>query len=372
MNTSIVEYTPENLELDQRVANVFIKSGMFSDTESLAQAVIKIMAGREVGLGPFASMRGVRIIKGQPTYSAGLIAEKIANSGRYAYRVESLTDEECQLGWFEVVDGKRERVGTSTFSMADAQRAGLAGKDVWRKYPQDLLFARALTAGARRYAPGAMGTVYTAEELDGPYVPPNTYDEQHALAEANVTERNFAPADKHHALTEAIYGTDEPDIVEGDHTSTWDPETGAFQPHVSVTDTEEKLAEAEADEAEAVDQADAAEAVGRMEPIDFFVEPDEPEPVDEPKPKTADELDRQLEQVTTDLFDAALAAENLTDFAKYAALWAGVKPQDIVNILKERKLDRNGLPYKRFRFNQSDVPEYLQYIDDDRKSADNG
>ena len=40
-------------------------------------------------------------------------------------------------------------------------------KDNWRKYPSDMLFARAISRGARRFAPGIFGgsPVYTPDEM---------------------------------------------------------------------------------------------------------------------------------------------------------------------------------------------------------------
>ncbi|NJO31398.1 MAG: recombinase RecT [Richelia sp. SL_2_1] len=45
--------------------------------------------------------------------------------------------------------------------------AGLLGKDNWKKWPSDMMFARALTRGARRYCPDVFGgPAYTKEELE--------------------------------------------------------------------------------------------------------------------------------------------------------------------------------------------------------------
>ena len=53
-------------------------------------------------------------------------------------------------------------------TMEDAKRAGLLGKTSWQRYPEDMLFARALSRGARRFCPDALGgAIYTPEELEG-------------------------------------------------------------------------------------------------------------------------------------------------------------------------------------------------------------
>jgi hypothetical protein len=51
--------------------------------------------------------------------------------------------------------------------MDDAGLAGLAGKDNWKKYPKNMLFARAISNGQKWFVPDAFNgaTVYTPDEL---------------------------------------------------------------------------------------------------------------------------------------------------------------------------------------------------------------
>jgi len=138
------------------------RSGYFSDAKSAAQAVVKVLAGQELGIGPIAAMTGINIIKGQVSVGANLLAATIKRDGRYNYRVIEHSAEVCEIVFFE---GKQE-IGRSRFTMEDAKAAQLAG-DNWRKYPRNMLFARALSNGFRWYCPDAAGgtPVYTPEEL---------------------------------------------------------------------------------------------------------------------------------------------------------------------------------------------------------------
>ena len=58
-------------------------SGYFGDVKSQAQAMVKVMAGAEIGLPPFASMSGIHIVNGKPTLGANLIATLVKNDPRY-------------------------------------------------------------------------------------------------------------------------------------------------------------------------------------------------------------------------------------------------------------------------------------------------
>lgn len=149
----------ETLNLGQLLA----RSGYFSDAREAAQAVVKILAGREIGLGPIAAMTGIYLVKGRVTLSANLMATAINRSGRYRYRVRRLDERGCELVFFEGA----EELGVSGFTDADAKRAGLLGQaGPWTQYPRNMYFARALSNGAKWYCPDIFGgPVYTPEEL---------------------------------------------------------------------------------------------------------------------------------------------------------------------------------------------------------------
>jgi len=142
------------------LGDILAKSGYFQDASEAAQAIVKVLAGRELGIGPVASMTGIHIIKGKPSLGANLIGAAIKRSGRYNYRINEITNERCALTFYE--DG--EEVGPSVFTKADAQAAGTQNMN---KFPRNMLFARAISNGARWYCPDIFGggPVYTPEEL---------------------------------------------------------------------------------------------------------------------------------------------------------------------------------------------------------------
>lgn len=141
------------------MAKLFAESGMFTDAKQASQAFVKIMAGQEIGIPPFAAMSGVHIIQGKPTIGAGLIASTIKGSGKYDYRVITQTDKACSIDFYQ---GK-DIIGNSTFTIDDAKKAGTKNID---KFPKNMLFARAISNGVKWYCPDVFsGPVYTPEEL---------------------------------------------------------------------------------------------------------------------------------------------------------------------------------------------------------------
>jgi len=164
---------PQDFESICNLAKILFDSGYYQDTKSAAQAVVKVLAGRELGFGPIASMTGVHVIEGKPSVGAHLMASLIKRSGKYDYKVLRLDREACELEFFEV-GGKRESVGRVSVTLKEFIDSGVAiGKDGrtkknWQSSPDDMLFARAVSKGYRRYCPDLNGgvVIYTPDELD--------------------------------------------------------------------------------------------------------------------------------------------------------------------------------------------------------------
>lgn len=159
MSKTLVVNDGLNLET---LGNILARSGFFADTRDAAQAIVKVLAGQELGFGPVASMTGVYIVKGKVALSANLMSAAVKRSGRYNYRVRTLTDTECLIEFTE----NGQAIGVSHFTMQDAAKAGLSSSENWKRYPRNMLFARALSNGVKWYCPDVTGgPVYTPDEM---------------------------------------------------------------------------------------------------------------------------------------------------------------------------------------------------------------
>jgi len=149
-----------NLDDAERAAQAMAASGYFQDAAKAAQAIVKILAGHEMGFGPFASMNGIHIIQGRPAVGANLMAAAVKRSGRYNYRVTEMSDTRCAITFYE----NGQPCGESVFTIEDARKAQTKNLD---KFPRNMLFARAMSNGVRWYCPDvfAGSAVYVPEEL---------------------------------------------------------------------------------------------------------------------------------------------------------------------------------------------------------------
>lgn len=183
------------------MAKAFAESGMFTDTKSAAQAVVKIQAGQEIGIPPFASMTGIHIIQGKPTIGAGLIASRVKGSGKYDYKVTEQNEKKCSIDFYQ---GK-EKIGNSTFTIEEAKKAGTKNLD---KFPRNMLFARAISNGVKWYCPDVFaGPVYVPEEMQFEASDdPVTEDISHE-------EVKYTPEKKTKSKPELVAGTDKFDAA---------------------------------------------------------------------------------------------------------------------------------------------------------------
>ena len=177
-----------------QLGKVLAASGYFKDISGEAQAVTKILYGREVGVGPVTALMSVHVIEGKPAPSANLIAARIRASGRYDYRVREHSGEACRVEFFIRAGAGWESLGLVEWTLADARNAGVAGKAVWKQYPRAMLFARVISEGARVHCPEIFGgaPVYVPEELgaevdqDGAPILPAYVPEPDAVSDEQV------------------------------------------------------------------------------------------------------------------------------------------------------------------------------------------
>ena len=139
-----------------------------------ANVVVAIMAGRELGLGAMQSLRMIYVIEGKPVMSAdGAVALAVSSPHCRRWDYIESTDTVCTI---ETQRGESAPARFS-FTIQQAQQAGIAGKSTWKQYPQAMLRARCAMITARAVYPDLLAGVYDQDEAEGfgaPKSPPVT------------------------------------------------------------------------------------------------------------------------------------------------------------------------------------------------------
>jgi hypothetical protein len=126
--------------------------------------VAVVLAGHELGLGPMQSLAQVNLIQGRPSLAAEAMRALVMAAG-HTLVVEAGDDAATVRAHRR--DWPAEQWATFRFTLADAERAGLLGKDTWKQYPRAMLSARATSEACRATFPDVLaGISYTPDELD--------------------------------------------------------------------------------------------------------------------------------------------------------------------------------------------------------------
>jgi len=170
---TVVPYEQRRLTLTERESSLliaaryaeaiaatdFVPQGLRNNPAAIAAA---ILYGDEVGLGPMQSLAKIAVINGRPTLAAEAQRALIHAAG-HEFWVEEANTTRCTVAGRRRDSEQTQRV---TWTLDDAKRAGIAGKDPWRKYPRQMLVARATAQLAREAFADAIGGLAATEEVE--------------------------------------------------------------------------------------------------------------------------------------------------------------------------------------------------------------
>jgi hypothetical protein len=196
-----------------------------------------ILYGRELGLGPMASLEGIHMIDGRPSLAA---ATKLKRAREAGHSVEGeSTDERATVKGVRADNGDTITV---TFTIEDARRANLLSKDNWKKYPADMLWSRAISRLCRRL-----------------------FDDVPGVLMADPDEAELGPEDR---VAEAVGAFDPPDTSLGESGAVGNPAVSSSAPQAEGRPLPRVTSELEqaSDSPSAVEDAEVVEAQG-MFPI---------------------------------------------------------------------------------------------------------
>jgi hypothetical protein len=171
---SSFELLPSALTLAEHVSKTeFVPSALRGKPDAVLAC---ILSGHELGIGPMMALKQVHIIEGRAALSAELMRALVLREGH------DIWFEETSWTIATIVGRRKGSTGQTrvTFTMDDAKRAKLDGKQNWQRYPRAMLMARATGELCRAQFPDVIaGFGYTQEEVeDGFDLEPEPDEEQ--------------------------------------------------------------------------------------------------------------------------------------------------------------------------------------------------
>ncbi|MEW5848854.1 MAG: hypothetical protein AB2A00_08565 [Myxococcota bacterium] len=161
---AVTNLVPHNLEQLYKLSHNLSGSALIPNAlrNRPADVAVVIMTGLELGLSPMQALRLIHVWNGKPSLSADLIVALVKRSPACKYF--RLLESNARLATYETLREGEPEPTRMSFTVEQAQKAGLLNKDVWRNYPEPMLRARAAAYLARIVYPDVVGGIYTEDE----------------------------------------------------------------------------------------------------------------------------------------------------------------------------------------------------------------
>lgn len=182
--------TPTEWQTMMQIAETVVKSGLApTEVNTPQKALIIMLKARELGVPPMQALSTIHVVKGKPTLAADLMVGLLRREGHRVWVVKT-TGQDCVMKGHR--KGESEHTIEVVFTIEDAAKAGLTGKETWKQYTPQLLYARCASRISRMIAPDVLAGMYTAEEMGAEVAYEN--DEEIVISPAQAQPQAQQPA----------------------------------------------------------------------------------------------------------------------------------------------------------------------------------
>ena len=146
----------------ERMAQAFAKGGLFG-TKTPEQCLSLLLLAQAEGQHPALAMRDFDVIQGKPAKKSEAMLRSFIAAGGFV-EWHAMTDDKADASFMhpQGSNGKWVRID---WDLARATKAGLAGKDNWKKFSRQMLANRVISEGCRRVYPAATSGMYEPGEV---------------------------------------------------------------------------------------------------------------------------------------------------------------------------------------------------------------
>ncbi len=155
--------TPQNIDEALRLAEIMAKASIIpKDYQgNPGNILVGIQWGAELGLPPLQALQSIAVINGRPAMWGDAVIALVRGSGLLESMHEDIGDTSATC----TVKRRGEEAESRTFSLEDAKKAGLLGKQgPWSQYQKRMLQMRARAWALRDVFPDVLRGVHVAEE----------------------------------------------------------------------------------------------------------------------------------------------------------------------------------------------------------------
>ncbi len=199
MNSLRTNLIPTDVDQALRISEMFAKSDLVPDNykNKPANIFLAVSAGASLGLAPFQAMQNIAVINGKPSIWGDALLAMVRNDKRCLSVKETIEGEgtartaTCSVS--RLAPNGETEVISSSFTMGNAQKAGLLNRKPWQSFPDRMLQMRARGFALRDAFADVIGGLITGEEA-----------EDYPIKEAQKTQGTLPKYDKDNRSTEDI------------------------------------------------------------------------------------------------------------------------------------------------------------------------
>ena len=172
MNSLRTNLIPTDVDQALKISEMFAKSDLVPDSyrNKPANIFLAVSAGASLGLAPFQAMQNIAVINGKPSIWGDALLAMVRNDKRCLSVKETIEGEgnartaTCSVS--RLAPNGETEVITASFSMNNAQKAGLLNRKPWQSYPDRMLQMRARGFALRDAFADVIGGLISGEEAE--------------------------------------------------------------------------------------------------------------------------------------------------------------------------------------------------------------
>ncbi len=156
--------SPRNLAEAMEFAKIIASSDMVPKAYvgKPGNVLVAVQTGAELGLKPMQSLQGIAVVNGNPSVWGDAMRALVISHPEFEDLHEDKQDTYCTV----TLKRRGRSAVVTTFTMEDAKKAGLAGKQgPWQTAPKRMLQMRAFAFAARDLFADALKGIKSVEEL---------------------------------------------------------------------------------------------------------------------------------------------------------------------------------------------------------------
>lgn len=186
----------DQVRLLQAKGQAYFNSKAYGDLENASAAVVKMEIGRALGIADVVALQNIYIIFGSVMFKYTLTLALMKRAGydvKILQRDDKAASVQILVNGKEIEDAAR---GVVTFTMEDAQQAGLvekskkkgddSAKSMYEKWARRMLFARCIGEAASVYTPEVLLGFGTIDPVELEMIRQDNLDSAEAATESQA------------------------------------------------------------------------------------------------------------------------------------------------------------------------------------------